>query len=102
MPYNDHAYTNLYLPEELGEEIECEVKWTNENSGIGSYEYWGFCGYDKGVDYMEIYEINPIFTDHSEGQQKEILLFINDNWNKCSEQVEQSLIDYWNDQAGDI
>ena len=24
-----------------------------ENNGIGSYEYWGYSGYDKGVDYIE-------------------------------------------------
>jgi len=95
-------YTSLHLPEELGEEIDAEIKWTNENDGIGSYEFWGFRGYDAGQDYMDIYEINPIFTDQSEELQASILKYIDDNWEKCSEQVELSLMEKWNDQAGDI
>lgn len=36
---------------------ECTVSvddYHMENNGIGSYEYWGQTGYDKGTDYAEI------------------------------------------------
>lgn len=30
------------------------------NSGIGSYEYWGSKGYDKGHDYIDEYDIEDL------------------------------------------
>lgn len=38
-------------------EIYCEFTMTVENDGIGDYEYWGFKGYDAGVDYFVLDEI---------------------------------------------
>lgn len=33
------------------------------NDGIGSYEYWGFKGYDQGVDYVEEWDIKKVSLD---------------------------------------
>jgi len=32
------------------------IKYIVENDGIGSYEYWGFKGIDKGTNYITIEE----------------------------------------------
>ena len=32
--------------------VDCDVDVYVENNGIGAYEFWGFRGVDKGVDYL--------------------------------------------------
>jgi hypothetical protein len=44
-------YYAIVLGQEL--EIEYTADCYMENSGIGSYEYMGYCGYDEGQDYPE-------------------------------------------------
>ena len=39
-------------------DIEFSYHW--DNDGIGSYEYWGMKGYDKGHDYVEIDSIDSV------------------------------------------
>lgn len=34
--------------------MEVEYEWEQANDGIGSYEYWGAKGNDKGHDYAEV------------------------------------------------
>lgn len=36
-------------------DIEVDIDYAVENNGIGPYEYWGFKGYDKGQDCVNIY-----------------------------------------------
>lgn len=36
-------------------DVDCEYHW--DNDGIGSYEYWGAKGFDKGHDYAEADDI---------------------------------------------
>lgn len=33
---------------------ESDVDTIVENNGVGPYEFWGFCGNDRGVDYLAI------------------------------------------------
>lgn len=40
--------------------IEAEFTFFIGNDGIGSYEYWGCKGYDKGVNYIEDVNISSI------------------------------------------
>lgn len=35
-------------------DIEVTCDYSIHNNGIGPYEYWGFRGYDRGVDYAAI------------------------------------------------
>jgi hypothetical protein len=53
--------TEVELPSGLEVPIKCKARVTSiGNSGIGAYEYWGAKGYDKGVDYIEEYEVEDI------------------------------------------
>lgn len=49
-----------------------EVEW--ENDGIGSYEYWGAKGFDKGNDYavVEDYSLEALFEMNENGENIEI------------------------------
>lgn len=38
-------------------DIDFDISYSIENSGIGGYEYMGFSGYDKGHDYPDIQEV---------------------------------------------
>ena len=40
--------------------IEVEFTFSIGNDGIGSYEYWGCKGYDKGMNYIEDVSISSI------------------------------------------
>lgn len=98
MAYNNYAHVSISIPYELGEEIECKVEWTNESTGIGSYEYWGFKGYDKGVDYREIYCITPQFTDQNFETTARILEYIDSNFLLCTQDADERLDKYYMDQ----
>ena len=52
------------LPEDYDvcSEVEFEVDYDVTEDGIGSYEYWGSCGYDHG--YLEV-EITNVTWDKS-------------------------------------
>jgi hypothetical protein len=78
------------LPEELGGEIEAEVSYHIENNGIGAYEFWGAKCFDRGIDYPEIDDIIPIFTEDND-QQAEILQYIDENFSNIAEKVEDKL-----------
>lgn len=51
---------NLYIGDC---QIECDVEYHIESTGIGVYEFWGAKGFDEGQDLIEIDDIKPIFTD---------------------------------------
>ena len=42
-------------------ELEVEFTFSIGNDGIGSYEYWGCKGYDKGFDYIDEITIISIY-----------------------------------------
>ncbi len=55
--------TTVFVPElNLEFEVSAEVEISISNSGIGSYEYWGAKGFDRGNDYgeLESFEITSI------------------------------------------
>lgn len=64
--------------------LECEMKW--ENDGIGSYEYWGFRGYDKGTDYV-VCEDMKVISKHDDAETAAIEEYLRDeeNWKTISE-----------------
>jgi hypothetical protein len=39
-------------------DIDFDINYSIENSGIGGYEYMGFSGYDKGYDYPDIQTVS--------------------------------------------
>ena len=62
--------------------LDCDVKW--DNDGIGSYEYWGFCGYDHGHDYTECENID-VKSKHSDEDMKIINDYIDENYEELAE-----------------
>jgi hypothetical protein len=46
------TYTAIILGQEL--DIEFTADCCMDNTGIGSYEYMGFNGYDKGYEYADL------------------------------------------------
>ena len=98
MKYSDSLIVTLFIPEEFGEEIEALIEWTNENDGIGPYEYWGQKCYDKGVNYREIFNILPEFTDQDLNTTAGILEYIDANYSSCCNQVEDKIDEYYKDR----
>ena len=93
--------TYLNLPEELSEEsIEVSVEFHTENDGIGSYEYWGQKCFDAGTNYIEIDDIEPVFTNESEEVKAEILKYIDDKFEECVDQIIDRL-DLCDDERGE-
>lgn len=59
IPYDEPAenlfeYISIVIGELTGEEKNFKPEYSIENDGIGSYEYWGMRGFDKGTDYVVI------------------------------------------------
>ncbi len=53
----------LNYKDDLFVEVD-DIVW--DNDGIGSYEYWGFKGYDKGRDYISEFHITGIWIEDVE------------------------------------
>jgi len=98
--YTEKVTVNI--PEELGEQIECFADYYGENDGIGSYEYWGFSGYDKGNTYMVIDNISPIFTDQPEDIRPAINKFIDENYDSIAENIALHIESIHEDMKNDI
>jgi len=99
---NLNETVSISLPEELGEEIECKVEFHIENNGIGSYEYWGFKGYDAGQDYLETDSIKPIYTDQTEEIKASINKYIDDNYDSVCEDTELAIDEIYKNRLEDI
>ena len=80
----------LKLPLDIHEsqEIEVDITYHIGNDGIGKYEYWGAICYDHGPDYVEIDDIQPIFTTEDWGTQKHTKEYINENFEDCACELE--------------
>jgi len=81
----------IHLPEELGEEVECEVTFHVENNGIGWYEYWGQKCFDAGENYAEIDDIIPQWDDQKSEEKEMIKKYIDDNWDAVCDDVVQRI-----------
>jgi len=78
------------------EDMSTEEEWLNvefygdasvENDGIGSYEYWGFKGYDHGHDYFIVENITWDKNKYTEQQNQEINKYLENNWDKVHDQL---------------
>jgi hypothetical protein len=98
--YNEKVTVNI--PEELGEQIECFATYYWENDGIGSYEFWGFSGYDKGNTYMVIDNITPIFTDQPEDVRLSINKFVDEHYDSIGEDIALQIEKIYEDMKNDI
>ena len=65
--------------------VEYRGHW--ENDGIGKYEFWGALCFDKGMDYVVVDDIKPVFTDETPEQIKEIKELIEQNYDEYAEAI---------------
>ena len=69
-------------------QLECDVEYHIENDGIGHYEFWGAVSFDAGIDYVEIDDIKPIFTDiHSLSDRDWVTKELEFNFEKYAEEA---------------
>lgn len=83
----------LYI-EEHDLEVVLDCSCTTENDGIGSYEYWGSKGYDKGVDYLICENMTWDKSLYTEEQNAIIDQYIDANYEKLSDAVVKSVDRY--------
>jgi hypothetical protein len=81
----------ISLPEDLGGDRECEIFYHIENDGIGAYELWGAPGFDRGTDFIQIYDIIPIFQENEESTA-DILQWIDENFWILEGELSQKII----------
>lgn len=94
-------YTSLTLDEDFDEmDVEVEVSYAWENSGIGSYEYWGSKEYDQGYDYIEIDNIDVLEIEDKELLDR-INKFIDLNWKFYAKQIEERILEAEEDAKAD-
>jgi hypothetical protein len=90
--------TWITLDEDFNEmDIEVEVTYSLENTGIGGYEYWGSKEFDKGQDYIEIEDIEVLNIEDMELLFR-INRFIDNNWDYYSKQIEEDILEYYQDE----
>jgi len=70
------------------------VSYHWEKDGIGAYEFWGFKGYDPGIIYPVIEEIEPLFTDAKSQFENFVWLsrHITANFDKLAETLGEEII----------
>ena len=69
------------------EDVIVEAKYYYTNNGIGSYEYWGSCYYDKGIDGPEVMDVKPFGGDFPEIKE-----YIQDNYESIVSEIINQLI----------
>lgn len=77
---------DLYI-EELDLEIELDYHISKENSGIGSYEYWGSREYDAGHDYYVIENFEWDKSLYTAEQNEFIDKYLIENHDKIEEEI---------------
>lgn len=66
-----------------GVEVEFEITFTVENSGIGHYDYCGSYGYDEGYDTPDITDIDWNKDDFDDETNEKIQKFLDqNNWDE--------------------
>lgn len=75
--------------EEIDISVEVSYRW--DNDGIGHYEFWGFPGYDKGIDFVEVESVTPKLPD--EEFKPEVKAKILDYFNVHTKEIWSKLAD---------
>ena len=68
--------------------VDFDANFYAESTGIGSYEYWGFKGYDKGQDYYSCDDVRWNKSLYTEEQNAIIQKHLDEN----HEHIEKLLI----------
>jgi hypothetical protein len=79
------VFFNAEQTEDFAVDFTCEIG--SENDGIGSYEYWGFKGYDRGETYLTLEDITWNKTLYTDEQNVFIDEYIGDNYSKMEKVI---------------
>jgi hypothetical protein len=70
-------------------DVDFDANFYAESTGIGSYEYWGFKGYDKGENYFSCDDVRWDKSLYTEEQNAIIQKHLDEN----HEKIENLLIE---------
>lgn len=78
-----------------GQDIFLEVEFYGdmilENNGIGSYEYWGYRGYDHGQDYYECEGVDWDKPCYTEEENAAIQQYVDEYYDKiCGQLIDKA------------
>jgi hypothetical protein len=82
-----HTYT-IEIP--FGESlliVDVTASLAVENDGIGSYEFWGFSGYDSGTNYLTVEDATWNKDLYTAEENAFIDKYIDDNIDKIDEDI---------------
>lgn len=91
MTYTKEICVDILSDDEYVEMVEVDFELTKENDGIGSYEYFGFRGYDNGSDYYECQGYSWDESLYSPKQNKAIERVLDNEYKKIVEKINKEL-----------
>ena len=65
-----------------------------KDTGIGSYEYWGFREHDSGSGKLYVTDIDWDFKMYTDDENEIISKYIDDNWDELNDKIVESCEDY--------
>ena len=77
---------DLYI-EEHDIEVQLDCECITENSGIGSYEYWGSKEYDAGEDYLVCENITWNKNEFTEEQNNIIEKYVKEHFDEIADEA---------------
>lgn len=83
------AKTGIIFGDKL---INVKATYHIENDGIGAYEYWGAKCFDRGTDYPEIDDIEPLWDKETDAEKDLVLDYINENFESLAEQITEEMM----------
>ena len=81
-------YETIWI-NEIGKDVEITITYHYENDGIGSYEFWGTPGFDKGTDYPVVDEVDFDRFDLTAEECHIVNNWIDSNIDKIKENVRE-------------
>jgi hypothetical protein len=91
MTYTKEICVDILSDDEYVEMVKVDFELTKENSGIGSYEYFGFRGYDSGSDYYECDGYSWDESLYSPKQNKAIERVLDNQYKSIIEKINEEL-----------
>lgn len=69
--------------------VDVEAYYTMENDGIGSYECWGFKGFDRGEDYVYVQNAKWDESLYTAEQNDAIRKYVDDSYSELETHIEK-------------
>jgi hypothetical protein len=85
------SYEIEYFNHEIDDYCYIDVDFEGEvqvgNDGIGSYEFWGYRGYDHGVDYLYCENITWDKSKYTDNENYIIEKYLEKNFDKIENEI---------------